>query len=187
MIPSAPVRPVLAALFLAVLLSACSPGSSPPAPEPTETVVSRYPDSTRKVVEVRTPDDSLLERRVYRPTGALRRVLRGDSVARYLELHDPDSARVLKDYLQGQWRNTSVDMSDAEASAYYEFTEESLTFRNPSGRSIETIDVRYNDHRTLVTEDGMPVTADIAHFDTVRVTGYTLVREDSTLSSPGRP
>ena len=145
-----------------------------------ERVVSRYPDSTKKVVEVRTPDDSLLERRVFRPTGALRRVVRGDSVAGYLDLHDPDSARVLKDYLQGRWRNTSIDMSDSEASAFYLFKDESLTFRNPAGRRIETIDVRYDDHRTLVTGDGMPVSADIAHFDTVRVTGYTLVREDST-------
>lgn len=174
--------PTLGLLLLigAALLSGCSRSGPPDPASPTESVVARYPDSTRKVVEVRSPTDSLIERRVYRRTGALRRVQRADSTAGYLDLHDVDSARVLRDYLQGRWRNTSASMSNPTANAFYEFDDASLTFRTPSGNKLETIGVSYGTNRVLRTEDGMPVTARIASFDTVTVTGYTLVRQDST-------
>jgi hypothetical protein len=171
----------LPVLVAALFLPACSSEPEPAPPATTDTVVARYSDSTRKVVEVRrTQDDSLIERRYYRQTGALKRVKRGDSVAEYFDLHDPDSARVLQDYMQGRWRNASAAMSDPGASAFYIFEGKSLTFRNPSGEPLETINVEYDNYRRIVTGHGDPFTADIADFDTVRVTGYTLVREDST-------
>jgi hypothetical protein len=101
-----------------------------------------------------------------------------------MDLHDLDSARVLRDYLQGRWRNTSASLSDPEANAYYVFDGQSLTFRTPSGESLETIGVDYGSNRVLHTEDGMPVTANIAGFDTVTVTGYTLVRQDTSAGIP---
>jgi hypothetical protein len=171
-------------LATGLLLTACGRSAGPDALEPSESVVERYPDSTRKVVEVRAGADSVVERRFYRPTGALRRVERGDSVAGYMDLHDLDSARVLRDYLQGRWRNTSASLSDPEANAYYVFDGESLTFRTPNGESLETIGVDYGSNRVLHTEDGMPVTANIAGFDTVTVTGYTLVRQDTSAGMP---
>jgi hypothetical protein len=171
-------------LTAGLLLAACGRSAGPDALEPSESVVERYPDSTRKVVEVRAGADSVVERRFYRPTGALRRVERGDSVAGYMDLHDLDSARVLRDYLQGRWRNTSASLSDPEANAYYVFDGQSLTFRTPSGESLETIGVDYGSNRVLHTEDGMPVTANIAGFDTVTVTGYTLVRQDTSAGIP---
>jgi hypothetical protein len=175
---------ILLPLAAGLLLAACGRSAGPDALEPSESVVERYPDSTRKVVEVRAGADSIVERRFYRPTGALRRVERGDSVAGYMDLHDLDSARVLRDYLQGRWRNTSASLSDPEANAYYVFDGESLTFRTPNGESLETIGVDYGSNRVLHTEDGMPVTANIAGFDTVTVTGYTLVRQDTSAGMP---
>lgn len=98
----------------------------------------------------------------------------------YLELHDPDSAAVLKDYLQGRWRNLTPDSSTSATSAYYIFDGETLTFETPEGTPLETVGVEYQKNRTLVTEEGMSVVATITHFDTVEVTGYTLVRTEAS-------
>jgi len=177
-----PSQALLLVVVAGLVLTACGRQTAPDASQTTASIVERYPDSTRKIVELRTGDDSLLERRFYRWTGSLRRVEHGDSVARYMDLHDLDSSRVLKDYLQGRWRNTSASLSNPESNAYYEFDGRSLTFRTPTGESLETIGVKYGANRVLRTEDGMPVTAEVAGFDTVTVTGYTLVRQD-TLSA----
>jgi hypothetical protein len=97
-------------------------------------------------------------------------------VQTYFDLHDPDSAAVLQDYLQGRWRNLSADTSRDQESAFYIFDNDQLTFENPSRSPLESVGIEYEADRTLTTEEGMSVRADIASFDTVRVTGYTLVR-----------
>lgn len=125
----------------------------------------------------------MLERRTYRATGTLLRVRSGDSVRTYFDLHDPDSAAILQDYLQGRWRNLSAERSDETASVYYAFEPDRLTFENAARDTLESLSVSYDDNRTLTTGDGMSVKPEISSFDTVRVTGFTLVREppsDST-------
>ena len=164
------------ALLAVLSLPGCGGGTEDM--ERTERVVERFTDSTKKVVEV-VEGDSVVERRTFRITGSVQTVERGDSVARYLDIHPIDSAYVLKDYMQGTWRNTSVDTTDPGASATYVFDDDTLTFRSPAGDTIESIRVDYGESRTLYTAEGMPVTASIAGFDTVRVTGYTLVRRDT--------
>lgn len=137
--------------------------------------LSRFADGTPKEVTVQR-GDSIVERRSYRPTGLLRKVVTADSVRTYFDLHSPDSAAILKDYLQGRWRNLSADTSQAQSSAFYVFRNDQLTFESPTRAPLESLSVTYKDGRTLVTDEGMSVRAEIASFDTVRVTGYTLVR-----------
>jgi hypothetical protein len=177
------VRAVRLLLLGALLLGlgACTRRASQDASETarrTDTL-AQYDDGTPQVVAV-TRSDSVLERRTYRPTGRLSKIEAGDSVRTYLDLHDPDSAAVLRDYLRGRWRNLSADTSNAQSSAYYVFTPDELTFENPSRISLESLKLSYKNDRTLVTDDGMTVQANIASFDTVRVTGYTLVRLPAT-------
>ncbi len=164
-------------LLTIVLLVGCSPSSQDASVEPeiqTDTL-SQYDDGSPNVVTL-SRDDSVLERRTYRRTGRLSSVESGDSVQTYFDLHDPDSAAVLRDYLQGRWRNLSADTARNQASAYYVFEADRLTFENPSRTPLESLDVTYKNDRTLVTGDGMRVQAEITSFDTVRVTGYTLIR-----------
>jgi len=142
----------------------------------TERIVDRYNDSARRVVEI-VRADTVVETRRYRRTGSLLQIERADSTADYLEIHSIDSAYVLKDYMLGRWTNVDADADDPNASATYIFGPNELTFRNPDGEVIESIGIEYDDLRTLYTADGMPVTAEIAGFDTVRVTGFTLVRD----------
>ena len=137
--------------------------------------LARFSDGTPKEVAVQQ-GDSIVERRSYRPTGLLRKVITADSVRTYFDLHNPDSAAILKDYLQGRWRNLSADTSRAQSSAFYVFRDDELTFESPTRTPLESLSVKYEDGRTLVTDEGMSVQAEIASFDTVRVTGYTLVR-----------
>lgn len=120
--------------------------------------------------------DSVIERRTYRSTGTLLKVATADSVRTYFDIHDPDSAAILRDYLQGRWRNLSADTSRTQSSAFYVFQGDELTFENPARASLESIEVSYENDRRLVTEEGMSVQAKISSFDTVQVTGYTLVR-----------
>jgi hypothetical protein len=166
---------LLAALLLAALLVVVAVCREE-APEATERVVEVYPDSTPKTVEM-VRADSVVETRHFRATGSLMRVERGDSVATYLDLHPVDSAYVLQDFLQGRWRSIGIDTTDETASETYVFDENSLTFINPYGETHESIGVQYDSLRTLYTESGTPVTTEIVDFDTVRVTGYTLVRQ----------
>lgn len=171
------VRSVFLLLLAAGVLNSCSSPERPKqqnSPSRSDTV-SAYANGVPKAVH-RYKADTLVERRDYRPTGTLQRVERGDSLQTYLDLHDPDSAAVLKDYLQGRWRKRAVDSSDTTASAYYIFDGGTLTFENPSGTPLETVGVEYEKNRVLVTEEGMSVEATIIAFDTVEVTGYTLVR-----------
>lgn len=163
--------------LLTVLLVGCSSPSQDASVEPeTQTdTLSRYGDGSPKVVTL-SREDSVLERRTYRRTGRLSTLESGDSTQTYFDLHDPDSAAVLRDYLQGRWRNLSADTTRDQASAFYVFDTDRLTFQNPSRKPLESLEVSYENDRTLVTEDGMRVQAEIASFDTVRVTGYTLVR-----------
>ena len=164
-----------ALVLTGVLLGACtSPTTDSPA-EPTLDTLSRYNNGTPKTVTLQK-GDSVLERRRYRHTGTLLEVTRGDSVQTYLDLHNPDSAAILRDYLQGRWRNLSADTSRDQESAFYIFEEDRLTFENPSRSPLESVGGEYKTNRTLTTETGMSVRAKIAAFDTVRVTGYTLVR-----------
>jgi hypothetical protein len=167
----------LACAFLCTLLVVLLPGCIEEQPEATERVTEVYPDSTPRVVEV-VEGDSVVETRHFRTTGSLLRLERGDSVATYLDIHPVDSAYVLQDFLQGRWRSVGIDTTDSTASETYVFDENSLTFINPFGDPHESIGVRYDSLRTLYTESGTPVTAEIVAFDTVRVTGYTLVRQD---------
>lgn len=134
-----------------------------------------YADGTPQQVAV-YQGDSIVERRTYRRTGILERVETSDSVQTYLDLHSPDSATVLEDYFQGRWRNLSADTSRERPTAFYVFGRDQLRFEDPSRAPLETLGVQYNDERTLVTEDGMSVRPHIRSFDTVQVTGYTLVR-----------
>ena len=164
-------------LLIGVLLGACTSTNrdAPSAQKPLLDTLSRYQDGTPKKVTLQR-GDSVVERRTYRPTGTLRRVVRADTVRTYFDLHDPDSAAILKDYLQGRWRNLSADTSGDQSSAFYIFGADRLTFENPARVPLESLRVSYKDGRTLVTNEGMSVRANIASFDTVRVTGYTLVR-----------
>ena len=175
-LPVRSIRPVLAAVLL--LLTACTRSAQNPAGAPVRQAdtLSRHGDGTPKVVAI-SRGDSVLERRTYRATGTLLRVVAGDSVRTYFDLHDPDSAAILKDYLQGRWRNLSAETDDENASVYYAFAPDRLTFENASRDTLESLTVQYEDERTLTTEHGMSVEADITSFDTVRVTGFTLVRE----------
>lgn len=164
-------------LLLASLITACNP-SGPDASRTGGTytdTLSRHEDGSPKTVSV-LRGDSVIERRTYRPSGRVSKVVRGDSVQTYLDLHNPDSAAVLKDYLQGRWRNLSADTSRKGASAYYVFDSDRLTFQNPSRTALESLTVTYEDNRRLVTKKGMAVRPEISSFDTVRVTGYLLVR-----------
>jgi hypothetical protein len=156
-----------------------APAPAPPPDAMQADTVARYPSGAPQMVEVRN-QDSLVERRWYRSTGMVRRVERGDSVTGYLDLHTLDSSRVLRDYMQGRWRNTSADLGNTRASAFYTFSGDTLTFANPKGNPLETIRVDFRPGRLMVTEDGIPAPAEVASFDTVHVTGYTLVRDSST-------
>lgn len=167
-----------ALLVLGVSLLGCE--SSPPTPPPRAVqadTVARHPGGAPQIVE-RRRNDSLVERRWLRPSGMVRRVTRGDSIADYFDLHAIDSSAVLRDYMQGRWRNTSADLSNRGSSAFYTFSGDTLTFTNPEGRRLETIRIDFKPDRLMVTEDGIPAPAEVTHFDTVRVTGYTLVREN---------
>jgi hypothetical protein len=137
--------------------------------------LSQYRDGSPKKV-VLQKGDSILERRTYRHTGMLREVTRAGSTQTYFDLHDPDSAAILKDYLQGRWRNLSADTSREQSSAYYIFESDRLTFENPDRAPLESLRVSYKDERSLLTGEGMSVRPEITSFDTVQVTGYTLVR-----------
>lgn len=137
--------------------------------------ISFHPSGAPKQVEVRR-EDSVLSQQTYRHTGVLRRIERGDTIQRYFDLHDPDSSAIFKDYLQGRWRNLSADTTSDQASAYYIFDGEQLVFQNASSVPLESLSVTYNDRQRLKTETGMNVRPTIIAFDTVEVTGYTLVR-----------
>lgn len=164
-------------LVLSLLLVACSPSNrdTPPSRSTRVDTLSHYPDGTPKEVAVQR-GDSLIERRTYRPSGLLKKIATPESTHTYLDLHNPDSAAILKDYLQGRWRNLSADTSRAQSSAFYVFQEETLTFETPDRTPLESLQVTYEDERRLVTDEGMSVRPEIASFDTVRVTGYTLFR-----------
>lgn len=168
------MRHVLPLLTIALLVG-CSSQDAPVEPEIQTDTLSQYDDGSPRVVTF-SREDSVLERRTYRRTGRLSTLESGDSVQTYLDLHDPDSAAVLRDYLQGRWRNLSADTTQDQASTFYVFEADRLTFENPSRRPLESLDVSYKNDRTLVTENGMRVQAVISSFDTVHVTGYTLVR-----------
>ncbi|WP_143815276.1 hypothetical protein [Longibacter salinarum] len=172
----------LAAGFIAALVLVLS-GCGKEGPKTTERVVEVYPDSTPRTVEV-LQGDSVIETRHFRTTGSLMRIERGDSVATYLDIHSLDSAYVLQDFLQGRWRSIGIDTTDSAASETYVFDKNSLTFINPFGEQHESIGIQYDSLRTLYTESGTPVTAEIVDVDTVQVTGYTLVREEP-LSTDG--
>lgn len=170
-------RSVVVFLLSSLVICGCSTKERPDselARSRTDTL-SEYPNGTAAAVH-HYRADSLVEKRYYRPTGTLQRVERGDSLLGYLDLHDLDSAAVLKDYLQGRWRNLSVDSSTAATSTYYIFDGATLTFENESGAPLESVGVTYKKNRTLTTEEGMSVDATIIAFDTVEVTGYRLVR-----------
>ena len=166
-------------LLLGAALTACSPGPSGDEAADRERTrldtIASYADGTPRQVTVHR-GDSVVERRTYRPTGTLRRVRSADTTETYLDLYDPDSATVLQDYLQGHWRNLSADTSRAQSSAFYVFDADRLTFESPSRTPLESLGVEYKDDRSLVTDEGMSVRPKIVSFDTVRVTGYTLVR-----------
>lgn len=75
-----------------------------------------------------------------------------------------------------------MDSSSPDASTYYIFyifEDDQLTFARTSGSPIEAIQIRYRDDQTLETGDGMMVRPAILSFDSVRVTGFTLVRRPS--------
>ena len=175
--PHPPVRYAASLLALSLLLAACS-GSTRDSSRPQQLRVdtlSRYADGTPQNVTVRR-GDSVVERRSYRPTGRLQTVTTPDSVHTYFDLHPADSAAVLKDYLQGRWRNLSADTARPRSSVFYVFQDDRLTFEASDRTALESLQVAYKDHRRLVTNEGMSVRARIASFDTVRVTGYTLIR-----------
>lgn len=175
-------RSVQLLLFVFLIACGCSPTDNPES-VPLSTrrdTISTHPNGAPATIH-RYRSDSLVERQYYRSTGTLHRLERGDSTQTYLELHEIDSAAVLRDYLQGRWRNLSADSSTTKTSAYYIFDGETLTFETPSGAPLERMNVEYQKDRTLITEEGMSVVATIIDFDTVEVTGYTLVR------TKGRP
>lgn len=172
------VQPVRAAAFLLASLLVLGCTGSPEDPSSTERqrdTIAQFQDGTPRTITI-ARNDTVLERRTYRPTGRLERIESGDSVQTYFELHEPDSSEILRDYLQGRWKNLSADTAQNQASAFYRFEPEKLTFENPSGKPLESLGIEYQDQRTLATEHGMSVQAQITSFDTVRVTGYTLVR-----------
>ncbi len=166
-------------LLLGAFLASCSPGpSTDDAPEDKRLrpdTLSYYSDGAPKNVAVQQ-GDSVVERRTYRRTGTLLRVTSAGSTQTYFDLYDPDSAAVLQDYLQGHWRNLSADTSRDRSSAFYIFDADRLTFETSSRMPLETLSVEYKDDRTLATDEGMSVHPEIVSFDTVRITGYTLVR-----------
>lgn len=168
------MRPFVLAV-LSILLTGCTGSPEAPSSERRQDTLAQFSDGTPRIVVV-TRGDSTLKRRTYRPTGRLERVESEDSVQTYFDLYDPDSSAIFKDYLQGRWRNLSADTSRAQASAFYHFDADQLIFESPSRAPLESLSVEYQDRRELVTENGMTVQADITAFDTVRVTGYTLVR-----------
>jgi hypothetical protein len=167
-------------VLIALLLGACARTTEEAQPVRRVDTLARHPDGAPEVVEV-SRGDSVIERRTYRPSGLLSKVVAGDSVRTYFDLNDPDSAAVLRDYLQGRWRNLSADTARPQESVFYVFGDDRLTFENVDQDPLESLDVTYEDNRTLVTGTGMKVRADIASFDTVRVTGYTLVRRPDSL------
>lgn len=167
-------------LLLGAFLVSCSPGpSTDDAADPKRLrpdTLSYYSNGAPKDVAVQR-GDSIVERRTYRRTGTLLRVAAAGSTRNYFDLYDPDSAAVLQDYLQGQWRNVSADTSRDRSSAFYIFDSDHLTFETSSRTPLETLSVEYKDDRSLATDEGMSVRPEIVSFDTVRVTGYTLVRQ----------
>lgn len=175
LIPLSLVRASLLVLF-GLLLTGCTGSPDDPSSlERRQDTLARFQDGTPRMVTV-SKGDSVLERRTYRPGGRLEQIEAGDSTRTFFDLHDPDSSGVFEDYLRGRWRNLSADTSQAQASAFYLFEPDQLVFENPSRVPIESLGVEYQDNRTLVTKNGMTVQADIASFDTVQVTGYTLIR-----------
>ena len=175
-------------LTLGLLLVACGPSGrdTSPTPQIRADTLSRYSDGTPREVALQR-GDSVIERRTYRPTGLLQTVVTSDSVRTYFDLHNPDSAAILKDYLQGRWRNLSADTTRPQSSAFYVFRDDELTFESPSRTPLESLSVSFEEGRRLVTEEGMSVRADISSFDTVQVTGYTLIRlpsSDSLTTAP---
>lgn len=174
------MRPALSILLMGLLfLVGCRSAEQESSAEfPRRDTISYHSSGTPAIIQIQR-EETGLERRTYRPTGTLQRIERGDSVQTYLDLHPPDSASVLKDYLQGRWRNLSADTSQSSASAFYVFDDEQLTFENPAGTPLESVDMQYENNRLLTTEEGMTVEATIIDFDTVEVTGYTLVRTES--------
>lgn len=170
-----PVR-FLIALLLCVALAACTPSSKEVAPHRVRVdTLSHYQNGNPKRVTVQQ-GDSMLEHRAYRHTGTLHQVVTADTTQTYFDLHDPDSAAVLKDLLQGRWQNLSADTSRDETSAFYIFEEDRLHFEDPSRVPLESLSVTYKNDQTLVTETGMSARIELLSFDTVRVTGYKLVR-----------
>lgn len=175
----------LFALAFAATLLLFWAGCRDAEPKITERVTEMYPDSSRKVVE-KVRGDSVVAIERYRRTGSVMQIERGDSVQTYLDIYPADSAYVLKDFLLGRWRSIGIDTTDASNSLTYIFRDGSLTFLNPKGEINEQIGIRYDSLRTLYTEAGTPFTTEIVDFDTVRVSGYTLVRqgfEDESISS----
>ncbi len=164
-------------LLVGLLFVACSsdPRDTAGTPSVRRDTLSYHANGRPETVAVRQ-GDSVLERRTYRTTGMLSKVATSDSVQEYFDLHDPDSAAVLQDYLQGRWRNLSADTSLSQASAFYIFEEDQLTFENPDRVPLESLGVTYENNRRLLTDDGMAVQPEISSFDTVRVTGFTLLR-----------
>lgn len=179
--PSTPYFPrrehVLCLLLIGLACLGCRADNQDPSTTqgPQTDTLSYYENGAPKQIAVRD-GDSLLERRHYRTTGRVEKIETADSVQTYFDLHDPDSAAVLQDYLQGRWRNLAADTSRAQASAFYIFEDEQLTFESPDRTKLESLGIEYQNDRTLITDDGMSVETTIISFDTVHVTGYTLVR-----------
>lgn len=166
----------LVSLLLCVALAACTPSSKEGDPQRVRVdTLSQYQNGKPKRVAVQQ-GDSMIEHRAYRHTGTLHQVATADSTQTYFDLHDPDSAAVLKDYLQGRWQNLSADTSRDETSAFYIFDGDRLHFENPSREPLESLKVTYKNDQTLVTESGLSARIELSSFDTVRVTGYKLVR-----------
>lgn len=174
---SRPYSHLLCVLLVGLLCVGCRGDDQTASTDtgPQADTVSVYKNGTPKQVTIQE-GDTVVERRHYRKTGTVEKVVAADSVQTYFDLHDPDSASVLKDYLQGHWQNLAADTSREQASAFYVFGENQLTFENPDRRAIESLGITYKNNRTLETDDGMSVQATILSFDTVHVTGYTLVR-----------
>lgn len=168
---------LLCVLIVGLLCLGCRADDQAASPDagPQADTLSYYENGTPEQVNVQQ-GDSVVERRHYRKTGTIGKIVAGDSVQTYFDLHDPDSATVFQDYLHGHWQNLAADTSRKQASAFYVFGEEQLRFESPDRSPIESLGVEYKNNRTLVTDDGMSVQVTITSFDTVHVTGYTLVR-----------
>lgn len=169
--------PLLCVLLVGFLCLGCRADDQAASTDtgPQTDTLSYYDNGTPEQVTVQQ-GDSVVERRHYRKTGIVEKIVAGDSVQTYFDLHDPDSATVFQDYLHGHWENLAADTSREQASAFYVFGKNQLTFESQDRRPIESLGIEYKNNRTLVTDDGMSVQATITSFDTVHVTGYTLVR-----------